>query len=322
MSYKHINEYEREIIAVEKAKGKSNREIAKSIGRDRRSVDRELKRNAPYLTEYLPVTAHVKATNRARKQRRKATLKNTQVFLYVREKLRDEKWSPETIAGRLPIDIPGETICHETIYRHIYKHREDELWKCLRCQRKRRMKKGGRGVKRPGKIPGAVSIELRPEGIEERRVPGHWETDNLEGPKSSKEALSVTVERQLRHTLISRVKDQTAREKADAVVGRLLEMPIRLRGSITADNGKENSLHEEISCRLGMPMYFCHAYHSWEKGSVENMIGRIRQYIPKGTDISTISDEEISIIEQKLNNTPRKCLGYLTPNEMMEKTLT
>ena len=166
----------------------------------------------------------------------------------------------------------------------------------------------GRKVSRHGKIPFAVSIEQRPKSILGRRRIGHWETDNIIGRQTDKTALSVTVERKTRFTVLTKLVDRKAITKTMAVITRLNSYP---RRTLTADNGKENSHHRTISQELHMLMYFCHSYASWEKGSVENMNGRIRRFIPKGISIDAI--------EHSLNNTPRKCLAFKTPYEMMAK---
>ena len=239
--------------------------------------------------------------------------------MYVRKKLR-KKWSPEIIAGRLPIDQPGETICHETIYQYIYakktKTKGMGLEQYLTLKRMRRMKQHGRKVHRLGKIPEAVSIEKRAKSIQKRRTVGHWETDNVIGCQTDKTALSVTVERKTRFTIITKLKDRTADTKTEALIERLQTYVTR---TLTADNGSENTKHKQIAEALELLMYFCHAYHSWEKGTVENTNGRIRRDIPKGVSIDGITEAYIAALEDKLNNTPRKCLQFLTPHEMMHK---
>lgn len=318
MKYRHLTLEEREKIYLFLNLGCSRREIARRIGRHHTTVSRELRRNAPYLTEYIACRAHKKAENRSVKCRKVAALKKPKVFLYVREKLR-KGWSPETIAGRLRIDHPGCNIHWETIYRYMYdkRNRQYRLWEYLPLGRKRRrVKVHGRGIRKKGRVPGAVSIELRPKVVERRKQFGHWETDNMEGPRGTKTALSATIERKTRYIVLTKLNNQTAREKTDALVEALLNHQVR---TITADNGKENSYHDEISTMLDAEMYFCHAYASWEKGSVENAIKRVRRYIPKGTNLRYVSQEQISLIERELNNRPMKCLGLLSPNETMEK---
>lgn len=323
-TFTHLSLEEREKFFAWRGQGISFREIGKRLGRSHTTFLREPKRNAKYGRKYIPCRAHKLAQKRGWKQRYKAPLKDPLIFLYVREHLRDYHWSPETIAGRLPIDYPGYFIHPETIYRYIYSKqgKKEGLFRYLIHQRKRRMKKGGRRVARLGRIPGAVSIDLRPKEALNRTTAGHWETDNLEGIRSDRSVVSATVERLTRITHLTKLADRGAEEKAKAITSKLESYPQRIRRTLTGDNGKENSNHQEIKEILSIDVYFCHAYHSWEKGTVENTIGRIRRFIPKGTSVDEIPQEYITVLEEKLNNTPRKCLGFLTPYEKMLEVLS
>jgi IS30 family transposase len=324
--YQHITLEERERMYGLREQGKSLRSIAKILKRSQSSLSRELKRNIKYgeeylHNEYLPCKAQGLAEKRALKQRHKAPLKNPQIFLYVREHLRKPYfWSPGTIAGRLKRDHPGETITKETIYRYVYAPRirrgDEDLRVYLTLHRKKRMKLLGRRVSRLGKIPGSVSIEQRSKAVLGRKRVGHWETDNVIGKQTDKTALSVTVERKTRFTIITKLKDRTAKTKTEALITRLQAYPTR---TLTADNGKENSEHGTIAVQLCLAMYFCHSYASWEKGTVENTNGRIRRIIPKGFSIDAYSDEDIAAIEFWLNSMPRECLDFQTPYEIMQK---
>lgn len=322
---------EREQMYGLQKEGMSLRDIGKKLGRSHTTLGRELKRNVKYgveyfRNEYLPCKADTLAQKRAKGQRKKASLKNPLIFLYVRKHLREDGWSPETIAGRLSIDHLGESISVETIYRYIYSHpyvgnkphvvKERPLSSYLCLARKKRMQKTGRRVHRHGKIPFAVSIEKRPQAILHRKRIGHWETDNIIGKITDKTALSVTVERKILFTVLTKLKDRKARTKTEALVTRLSDYP---RKTLTADNGNENSQHVIIAKDLNLLMYFCHAYASWEKGTVENTNGRIRRFIPKGISIDDISQETILAIEEKLNHTPRKRLSFLNPCEKMSQ---
>lgn len=313
--YGHLTLEERERIYALREHGVSLRDIAKQIGRHHATVSREFSRNAKYGKEYIPCKAHAKSIKRGEKQRRQAPLKNTAIILYVRERLR-LRWSPETIAGRLRIDLPGETIDDETIYRYIYhpRNKRRKLWQHLTHARKKRMKKEGRSVKRDSKIPDAVSIDKRPKSIEKRIHVGHWESDNMVGKQIDKTVVSVSTERLTRLTILSKVSKKSE-GKVNGLTYRLGVYPKKFRKTVTVDNGAENTNHKDIKRKLDMSVYFCHPYHSWEKGTVENTIGRIRRYIPKGISIDEISEEYIREIEQKMNNTPRKCLNFLTPYE-------
>ena len=237
--------------------------------------------------------------------------------MYVREKLKTKGWSPEAISGRLKLER-GFSIHHETIYRYIYhpSNRKEELWKHLTYQRKKRQKWDGRSVRKVNRIKNAISIEERPQNVELRNEYGHWETDLMEGPRKSKPALLVNVERKYRYTKFSRIPSKNA----ESTTGNMVRLLKRYYPqSITADNGLENTQHESITRQLDTNFYFCHPYSSWEKGTVENRIGVIRRYIPKGTDLSRFSHRELELLEKKVNNLPMKCLGWYTPAEMMRK---
>lgn len=315
---------EREKLYAFKSQGLSLREIGRRLGRDHSSLSDELRRNAKYGAAYIPCKAQIKADKRGIKQRTKAPLKEPLIFLYVREHLRKPfYWTPEQIAGRLKLDHPDKSIVVETIYAYIYgrKNRRYRLWEYLTLGRKKRMKKRGRVVHREGKIKGAVSIDLRPEEVNLRKTPGHFETDNLGGKVTDKSALSVTAERLSRLALLSKLKDRTADTKSKALIKKLSPYPKVVRKTVTEDNGLENTNHQQITDTLVMDVFFCHSYASWEKGTVENTNLRLRRFIPKGTSIDSVSQKQIKEIEIIMNSTPRKCLGYLTPYERMDQLI-
>jgi IS30 family transposase len=319
---------ERERIFGFLQKGLSLRAVSKLVHRNVGTISRELGRHSKYGKAYLPCHAQKEAVRIGLRQRRRSALKNPVVFLYVRTKLRNELWSPETIAGRLKIDHPGQSICHETIYRYIYSNprtKRDRLWQYLDLHRKRRMFKNGRKVKEYTKLTEAIPIQNRPETINNRSEVGHWETDNMEGVRSDKTAISVTIERLLRLTKLTKLEGHTAKVKTDAIITRLQEerkINPEFVKSITFDRGPENSGYKEIGEKLKVDTYACNPYHSWEKGGVENMNKRIRRFIPKGSSIEHITQQYLTLLETKLNNTPRKVLGYLTPNEFQYKMLS
>lgn len=320
---------EREKIFAWDMQGLSLRDIGRKLDRSDTTIGRELKRNK-LLTrgmeklsgEYIPCRAQEKADKRTVTQRSQASWKGPGVYLYVRDHLIGDGWSPEQIAGRYCLDNPGEKLTHETIYAVIYakENRKEKLWQYLHRQRKSRRKTHGRQVHRESRIPEAVSIDKRPKVVGRRKQIGHWETDNVIGKQTDKTALSVTVERKIKIAIVSKVK-KTAADKAHKLVGRMSKLPKVLRRTMTADNGSENTDHKDITQSLDMRMYFCHAYHSWERGTVENTNGRLRYFIPKGISIDSIDEETIQKIEWKLNNTPRKCLGFKTPLEVLEEIM-
>ena len=327
--YRHLNLSDRVTIYSLKEQGKTLRNIARIVSRDVGTISRELKRNKSRVDlEYFPVKAHDNFVRRALRQRTKAPLKNHETYLYVREKLR-EQWSPEEIAGRIKIDKPALSICFETIYSYIYaRGKRQKLWKHLTKSHKKRRIKTGRKVQAEQSrvtIPNAVSVLSRPQKVQKRKTEGHIETDVMEGIKSETDVVTVEVFRKTRYTQLSKMKNKKAKTKKNILVKKLKMIQSLSKAqrpivkSVTSDNGKENTDHTGISKKLRISFYVCQPYHSWEKGTVENTIGRIRRFIPKGTPLSRYSDYQIQWLENKLNNTPRKCLDFRTPNEMFEK---
>lgn len=330
-TYKHLSLEDREKLFAWKEKKISLREIAKRLKRNPSSISRELKRNRSgegkrsheyFISRYIPCKAQKKAEKRALKQRTKAPLKCPEIFLYVREHLRSPfYWTPEEIAGRLSLDHPDLSIDDETIYRYIYgkKQKRMKLWIYLRLHRKRRMKHHGRKVKGCVRLPTALPIDTRPEEANTRQEPGHWETDNVGTIKTDKTAVSATVERKSRIIRLGKLKDLKAGTKRKLLVARFKKEDKIFKKTMTIDRGPENSEHEWFTKQTSMPVYACNAYHSWEKGFVENGIGRLRYFIPKKSSVDHLTQKELTIIEEIMNNTPRKCLGFLTPNEVYER---
>lgn len=317
--YHHLSLEERERMYGWKKEGKSFRWIAKRLNRNVGSIAREWHRHTRYGRPYLPCRAHRRAARWADRQRYQAPLKYPLIFLYVREHLRPPySWSPETIAGRLPIDHLGNTIGVETIYRYIYgkKQRRMTLWNHLLRHRRKRMIRHGRKVKQYGRLATAIPIALRPNEANRRLTLGHWETDNMEGVRSDKTVVSVTVDRLTRVTRIRKLANHTAHTKAQILIDQFRYDQGR---TLTVDRGAENSDHETITNKTGIPVYACNPYHSWEKPTVENTVGRVRRYVPKGVSIDEIPEDIFLAVEGIMNTTPRKVLGFLTPNEVMEK---
>lgn len=313
-SYVHLSLEERERLFGLLKQGKSLRFIGKLLGRNHTTLTRELKRNRKYGRAYIPCRAQARYERVTVRQRKKGPLKSPQVYLYVREHLRTG-WSPEMIAGRISREIERESITPETIYQYIDKtlRRRRQFTKYLPQAHTRRRKQTGRSVQKALRIPYARSIDTRPEKINNRQIIGHWETDLMEGNRSTGQALSVTIERTSRYVTIQKVDNKTAKKKNQSIHISLKPFPRRMIKSVTIDNGSENTGCDTWK----LSVYRCNPYHSWEKGSVENIIGRIRRYIPKGTDLEPYTDQDITQLENKMNNTPRKCLNYLTPKESL-----
>lgn len=320
--YCHLSLLEREKLFAWREVGLSLREIGRRLGRDHSGLSLEIKRQTKYGKVYYPCLAQRRSERIGFYQRWHAPLKDPLIFLYVREHLR-LGWSPEQIAGRLPIDHPGCSVDKETIYRYVYHRRNqrEKLWQYLALARRRRMKKVGRRVKRLGRISGAVSIDLRPKIVNRRKQFGHFESDNLEGVRSDREVVSVTIERQTRKVYLAKLANRKSATKARSLINHLSNLPEEYRRTLTLDNGAENSRHLIIRQVLGIEVYFCHAYSAWEKGTVENTIGRLRRFLPKGESLEDLDKNYLEAVEERFNNLPRKCLGFLTPNEVEAKIL-
>lgn len=300
-------------------KGVSLRKIGKKLHRSHTSLSRELSRHSRYFRPYVPCEADRMAKRLALLQRRRAALKNPFVFVYVRQKLR-LGWSPEVIAGRLKVEHPNESIHFETIYKYIYskKRRREKLWKYLELGRKKRRIKLGRNVQKVSKIKASKSIDLRPVSVLSRKTLGHFETDNMEGKKVDTKVLSVTAERMARVIFLDLLKDKKSKTKAKMVSKRLNDLPKEVRLTPTADNGP----HRLITNKTGINVYFCHSYHSWEKGTVENRIKKVRRILPKGESLDKITNQKIEQIENWINTMPMKVLAFKTPYEKMQEVLS
>lgn len=310
-------------------KGKSQREIGEILGRDHRTIGRELKRNSsksysdsnPATPLYSPSKAE-ELTEGRRRNSKSRRLDDPSLRSFVIGKL-SRGWSPEQIAGRLKLKAENVSISHETIYQFIYakENKHLRLWEFLRRRYPKRRKKYDRKVKRSKhlEIPNRTLIDQRPEEANQRARIGHWETDLIEGKKSSKDVVSITTERRSRYTMLTKLENKEALPKMSALNRNLGRLPSSLVRSITFDNGKENYYHQEVAENLNCGTYFCNPYHSWEKGTVENTGGLVRQYLPKGTDLSIIDQPDLNHISWQLNNRPRKVLNFYTPREVIHK---
>ena len=314
-SYNHLTLMEREVIHFYLGNKKNQTEIGKELKRHKSTISRELKRNCSpeHKIWYLASRAHSKAYARKKEAHKKIRLKNNRIKRYVENKLKSD-WTPEEIAGRLSIDYPNLNTNYESIYLYIYEE-APHLIEYLARQHKKRKKRAKKSKKRHNRIPNRVMIDKRPPKANKRKEIGHWEADCVIS-RSSKKALQVTNDRKSKYVVISHIPAKTAKETSKAINRRLSRFSKDKRKTITYDNGSENVNHEYVNKVLKVKSYFCHAYHAWEKGTVENTIGLIRRYLPKRTDFANISKEEIKRIEKLLNNRPRKRLAYKTPSEV------
>lgn len=309
--YKQLTIDERDLIAVHYANGFSLSEIAKMLNRNKSTISRELTRNSAKQTKvYLPQQAQNRAQKRKKQAATKEELKCHKIRNFVKNKLK-EGWSPQIIAGELSLDPSNLKISHESIYLYIYKKRPD-LVQYLARSHKKRFRRVPKSNKKNNRIPNRISIDQRPKEINDRSEFGHWESDTVVS-KQSKVALSVTIERLSKLVKIKKIKQNNADMFSRAIIRRMKILPACARRSITYDNGSENAQHEFINDQLNTDSYFCNPYHSWEKGSVENVNGLIRRFLPKKTDFAKITHKRIKEIESLLNNRPRKCLGFKTP---------
>ena len=311
----HMNAEQRYTIEVMLANGHSRAEISRTIGRDRSVVSREIKRNSDGRNgAYRAALAQEKYTKR-QKEKPKKVVFNDGMKAVVEGKLA-LKWSPEQISGAMKKDGRA-MVGHETIYKYVWddKKKGGNLYENLRTNGKRYRKRGGKKDKR-GQIKNRVAIKERPNIVEERERLGDFEIDLIVG-KDHKGAI-LTINDRCTGTLdMSKPDGKGAEAVADATFLLLKNKKYPLH-TITSDNGKEFAMHEKISKELDINFYFAQPYHSWERGSNENLNGLVRQYIPKKTDFSTVTDGDIEHIQEQLNNRPRKRFGYLSPNQMTE----
>jgi len=326
MPYTHLTERERVCIFHQHLFDFSDAEIARRLRRHRATIGRERRRfhrhpSWPYYPQYLPDAAEQMARQRRARPRGFRWTKHRPLLAYVLRKLRQE-WSPEQIAGRIKDDFahdPKMRVSHQSIYQYIKADRQagGSLWKRLRQSHKRRRKPYGSGPRRC-RIPDRVGIEKRPERVEHRKQIGHWEADTVLGKKGR---LASCVERKSRYVVIARLPNGTACQFNAAAIRCFKKIPRRWRKTITTDNGSEFIEHKQLGKRLGFRTFFANPYSSWERGTNENTNGLIRQYLPKWTDLSKVSYQRVAKIASKLNNRPRKCLGYRTPAEVLGRVL-
>jgi len=310
--YVHLSADERMRIYEGQREGLPQGEIARRLGRDRATISRELRRNG-VPAGYLPDLAHRRYQARRQHCRRRPRLENRRLRQTV-VLLLERGLSPEQICGRLRAEQGTPVINHETIYRFVYDSplgRQEKLYQYLRRGKKKRTRRQGRRS-HAGPIAGRLFIDARPPAATQRSEIGHWESDSL--LFGHDQALNVLVDRLSRFTLVTRLQSKTAQDTCHALVARLAQLP---HSSITADNGSENADHVRVSQTLAIPFFFCHPYHSWEKGTVENTNGLIRRYLPRDTDLDRVDQDDLDAIASELNHRPRKCLGFRTPYEVL-----
>jgi IS30 family transposase len=315
-----LTQYEREQIAFSVKLKRGIREIARRLKRDPGVICRELKRNRSPDGRYDPLRAQTKANRRAIKTNHRKLEIDWELHDWVEAKLR-EGWSPELIAGRLkrhpPATLRGATVSHEQIYEYIYQGdgRFEAWYRLLHRKHRRRHPRYGRKPQKQ-RILERISIHDRPFVIDERQRVGDWESDLTLYQKQTA-ALSVQYERKLMLTRLHRVANKSAEENSRAIRETLYDVPVWMTRSLTFDNGGENVCHTGIRNDFGIDTFFCDPYSAWQKGGVENAIGLIRRYLPKHTDLATLTDDDLYRVQERINNRPRKKHNYQTPNEAL-----
>lgn len=301
-------------------RGLTLRQIGRSVGRNASTICREVKANGG-RSAYAPVSAHRRAGVRARRPKPTKLDTNPRLCARVIEDLQ-QLWSPEQIARRLKKEFendPTMWISHETIYLSIYVQGRGELRKelarCLRTGRAARRHRGGPDHR--GRIPDMVMISQRPAEAEDRAVPGHWEGDLIIG-KDGRSAIGTLVERSTRYVMLLHLAhDRTAESVREAITRKVPTLPDSLWRTLTWDQGKELAEHARITVDTGVEVYFCDPHSPWQRGSNENINGLLRQYFPKGTDLSVHDEKRLDEVADSLNRRPRKTLAWETPSEKL-----
>jgi len=306
----------------------SVRRIAARLGRAPSTVSRELRRNQhPRLRVYLPEAAHAMAWQRQRRPK-PSKLTAHPALRQVVQQLLDKRHSPDQISGRLQVLHPDDgamRVSHETIYQSLYVYPRGELTRELKAHlRSRRTQRRPRGqrLNKHQRITGMVSIHDRPEEVEGRLVPGHHEGDLIKGTTQSRSAVGTIVERHSGYlTLLHLPEGFTADKVADAVVDQMTALPDWFAKTLTWDRGTEMARHADITARTGIDVYFADPHSPQQRPSNENTNGLLREYLPKGTDLSTHTRADLDRIADELNDRPRKRLGYRTPSEVLAQLL-
>lgn len=326
MKYQHFSVKEREALQYMWWERKSIRSMAKALNRSPSSVSRELKRNFPGCRNtYTPRIAQERALAKRKSRGRQNRLKNDRVRSYVIGHIK-RRWSPEQIAGTIKQEI-GENISHEAIYQFVYANLSygkprpgfEDLRPYLRRRRKLRQPKGARKFRKLSRFQGP-SIDQRPLIVEHRKRLGDWEGDTVESINHHP-GINTLVDRKSGLVMITKLKGKKTADTTAVIQERFKNLPSNLKHTLTLDNGPENAGWKEIQDRTGISCFYAHAYHSWERGSNENANGLIRDYFPKKTDFTTISEKEIRYVEYELNTRPRKRLNWRTPLEVISVAL-
>jgi transposase, IS30 family len=319
-NYEQLGLRERIEIEIWHGRGWSGRAIALHLGRSASTISRELRRNGKPTKQWRGCYEGERADGLARRRRRWDArfklVRQPDLRELVRGHLAMGR-SPEQIAGRLAHEQGRMVISHESIYRFVY-HRsaQKDYWhRLLPRAKNRRGRLGMRGGSPASLMRRRQPIDQRPLEAQDRCVPGHWEADLMAFSRYGQYVL-VTHERSSRLLTLESLPDKTAATLRLRLAARLIELPRPLRRSMTFDNGTEFALHYKLTCKLLMGTFFCDPHAPWQKGGIENAIGRMRRTLKRKTDLATLTPEQLQAMVQAYNNTPRKCLDFQTPNEV------
>jgi len=300
--------------------------MARTLDRSPGTISRELARNSRPELGYASVPAQVLSAQRRDAARGLAKLDHGGVTWGLVLTLLSWKYSPQQIAGTLKRvfpDDPSRQVSHETIYTAIYAHPRGELRReliaCLRQGHSKRLSRS-RGTDRRGQLVEMMSIHVRPPEVDDRVMPGHWEGDFIKGA-GNKSSVGVLVERTSRLVLLAKMDDATAASALAGFTAKLNLIAAPMRQTLTYDQGKEMARHAELTARTGVKVYFCDPHSPWQRGTCENTNGLLRQYLPKGSDLSTHSQADLDAIADSLNSRPRATHAFHSPLEVFATML-